>query len=283
MRITVYTDGQDWLDAARDFLLRDEVPNALPYGIGERVARGTEYTDTAPFMAVITDGGAVVGAALMTPPHPLLIARGTAPAAFPALIDALRDNGWTFTTLISAQAEAEAFAAAWHTVTGGDHRIMKRQRIYRLAQVNAVRPTPGQMRLATEADIPQIAAWTGAFQQEATPGLPGAGKDQTPIARKRITAGDVFVWVVDGQIVSMSAKSRPTPSTITVNYVYTPPEHRRRGYATALVAAQSQHLLDSGYRYCTLFTDLDNPTSNAIYMQIGYEPVCDFRVLEFGG
>jgi hypothetical protein len=34
-------------------------------------------------------------------------------------------------------------------------------------------------------------------------------------------------------------------------------------------------LLDSGRRYCLLFTDLANPTSNQIYRQIGYWPVCD--------
>jgi uncharacterized protein len=32
-------------------------------------------------------------------------------------------------------------------------------------------------------------------------------------------------------------------------------------------------LLDN--RYCCLYTDLANPTSNAIYYRIGYRPVCD--------
>jgi hypothetical protein len=55
--------------------------------------------------------------------------------------------------------------------------------------------------------------------------------------------------------------------------VYTPREHRRRGYATALVAEQSSWLLQSGHRACFLFTDLANPTSNAIYERIGYRRV----------
>jgi len=57
--------------------------------------------------------------------------------------------------------------------------------------------------------------------------------------------------------------------------VYTPPEFRGRGYASALVAALSQAMLDAGYHFCTLFTDLANPTSNHIYQAIGYQPVCD--------
>jgi predicted GNAT family acetyltransferase len=56
--------------------------------------------------------------------------------------------------------------------------------------------------------------------------------------------------------------------------VYTPPELRRRGYASALVAALSRRLLDEGRRFCFLYTDLANPTSNHIYREIGYEEVC---------
>lgn len=62
-----------------------------------------------------------------------------------------------------------------------------------------------------------------------------------------------------------------------VNLVYTPPELRRRGYASACVAALSQLLLDAGWKFCCLFTDMSNPTSNHIYQQIGYTPVCDFN------
>jgi predicted GNAT family acetyltransferase len=57
--------------------------------------------------------------------------------------------------------------------------------------------------------------------------------------------------------------------------VYTPPELRGRGYASALVARVTQHLLDGGRDYCFLYTDLANPTSNKIYVNVGYEYVCD--------
>ena len=75
----------------------------------------------------------------------------------------------------------------------------------------------------------------------------------------------------------MTARSRPTHHGIAVNAVYTPPEQRGRGYATAAVATLSQQLLYEGYDFCCLFTDLSNPTSNRIYQRIGYRPVCDFN------
>jgi predicted GNAT family acetyltransferase len=63
--------------------------------------------------------------------------------------------------------------------------------------------------------------------------------------------------------------------------VYTPPALRGRGYASALVAAVSQAQLDAGRRFCFLFTDLANPTSNRIYQDIGYEAVCDVDEYRF--
>jgi uncharacterized protein len=63
---------------------------------------------------------------------------------------------------------------------------------------------------------------------------------------------------------------------MSISLVYTPPPYRGRGYASNCVAALSQHLLDEGWKKCSLVTDLANPVSNSIYQKIGYRPVCDF-------
>ena len=59
----------------------------------------------------------------------------------------------------------------------------------------------------------------------------------------------------------------------TVGAVYTPPEHRNHDYATAVTATITQKALNAGKKYVVLYTELDNPTSNSIYQQIGYKPV----------
>jgi predicted GNAT family acetyltransferase len=71
------------------------------------------------------------------------------------------------------------------------------------------------------------------------------------------------------------------PVGARIGPVYTPPELRGNGYATALVAAASQEQLDAGEPACFLGTDLANPTSNAIYQRIGYEWVCEAIDLRF--
>ena len=81
--------------------------------------------------------------------------------------------------------------------------------------------------------------------------------------------------------MSLAAYGSPTPNGIRVGPVYTPPELRGRGYATSLVAALTEERLRAGLRFCFLFTDLGNPTSNAIYARIGYEPVADWAQWTF--
>jgi predicted GNAT family acetyltransferase len=64
--------------------------------------------------------------------------------------------------------------------------------------------------------------------------------------------------------------------------VYTPPYFRNRGYAGACVARLSRQILDGGKKYCVLYTDLANPASNSLYMNIGYKPVCDSLMIKLG-
>src|SRR5438876_114270 len=77
--------------------------------------------------------------------------------------------------------------------------------------------------------------------------------------------------------VALTSVVGHTPHGARIGAVYTPPELRRRGYATALVADVSRRQLAEGKRFCFLFTDLANPISNSIYPKVGYRPVADFR------
>jgi len=95
--------------------------------------------------------------------------------------------------------------------------------------------------------------------------------------------GGIELWEDEGEVVSLSGWGGPTPNGIRIGPVYTPPEHRGHGYATALVAELSQRLLDGGRSFCFLYTDLANPTSNAIYERIGYVKVAEAAMVAFEG
>ena len=86
--------------------------------------------------------------------------------------------------------------------------------------------------------------------------------------------GGFALWEDDGP-VSLAGWGGETPNGVRIGPVYTPPGFRRRGYASALTASVSADRLAAGRRFCFLYTDLANPTSNRIYVEIGYERVCD--------
>ena len=83
----------------------------------------------------------------------------------------------------------------------------------------------------------------------------------------------LYIWENNNVPVSVAGCSDPTPNGIRINAVYTPPEYRSKGYAIACVASLSQMLLNRGYKYCFLFANLTNPTSNYVYQKIGYQSV----------
>lgn len=283
MPITTFEQAADFLAAAESHLLQDEIANGLLVGVARGVARGTPYSDAAPFFAVIRDENeTLTGAAILTPPYNLLLARGTPPDALPDLIAVLRDGNWPVPGVVGPRAEAEACAADWARITDQTFRATMNMRCYELREViPPARPADGRLRAAGPDDLDLLIRWTDAFNEEAIPDDPP--RDIPAAVRRLIEAGSLFVWVDDGAVVSMAVKVRPAGQGIKITYVYTPPELRRRGYATSCVAALSRHCLDDlGYAWCTLFTDLSNPTSNDIYREVGYEPVCDFVTIRFG-
>ena len=174
--------------------------------------------------------------------------------------------------------ETHAFAAMWKTLTGKSHRIKMKLRIHQLNTVQPVAKAQGNLRQATTSDRALLIQWFHAFEIEA---LGEAHEDTKRVVDLQLRRGGIYLWE-DEIPVSIVSGQWSTPNGARIGPVYTPPEYRKQGYATACVAAISQVLLDQGCRYCFLFTDLTNPTSNHIYHSIGYQPVCDWQECTFG-
>jgi predicted GNAT family acetyltransferase len=169
----------------------------------------------------------------------------------------------------------------WQRENGRSPQPGTRQRVFDLRRVQPLTFPPGQLRLAAADDFEHVVAWIRAFHEDAH--IQDDLESAELLARQKMQNGDLFLWVNEtGEPVSMAAKARPTRHGITISLVYTPAELRGNGYATACVATLSQQLLDDGYQFCTLFTDLANPVSNYIYEKIGYTAVADFNEYFFG-
>ena len=157
-----------------------------------------------------------------------------------------------------------------------------RQRAYALESVTAPEGVPGSLRRARVADRDQMVDWMLAFEAEAM-GSEAGWRDMRKLVDDMFTQSTRtgYIWEVDGKPVSMCQATGPTPNGIRIGAVYTPRDQRRRGYASAITAAVSREQLEHGRRWCFLFTDLANPTSNRIYRAIGYRPIRDILLIRF--
>ena len=138
----------------------------------------------------------------------------------------------------------------------------------------------GRLREAGAEDHELAHAWLDAFVEEATSG--DSPEDAAGWLERNAADPDgrLVLWE-DGATVSLAACGGATPHGIRIGPVYTPPELRGRGYASALTAELTRQLLAGGRDFCFLFTDLANPTANSIYQRIGYRPVTDVERWKF--
>ena len=97
---------------------------------------------------------------------------------------------------------------------------------------------------------------------------------------RRLRDERLLVWD-DDRVVSMVGTRPPVAGVVCLGPGYTPPEARRHGYATALVAEVSRRALAAGAAKCMLYTDLANPTSNHIYQAVGYHRSTDAQEYVF--
>jgi predicted GNAT family acetyltransferase len=280
LQLRRYRRAAEFLADAGPWLAEREAEHNLILGLsGVLQGQADVVEETAPYFAVIRSDAGPVAAAMRTPPMNLILSEiddaGALAllAAEPALADLPGATG--------PPEAVDAFGREWTALHGGSAVRLMEERIYRLSRVVGPRAVTGARRRATAEDRELLADWMVAFDAEA---LPDRGADD---ARRLIAAWDpqtgreFWLWEVEGRAVSMVGAGSPTPTGIRIGPVYTPPEDRGRGYASALTASVSQWHLDRGRRFCFLYTNLANPTANHIYQEIGYEPVTDARMVRF--
>lgn len=285
MRIQHCTDLQTFYDCVLPYLQQREAEhNMLLAYLGDLLREPPETPPDHTYMGYVeTDEGELVAVGHFAGyrfsfSHPK--------AGYENAIEMLLDDAISpaIKRLVLPTEFASLMEEKWMARTGQRMILDMAMRVYRLDAVKAPTNIAGTMRLATMQDSIQVRKWMIAFEVETF----GANPDEIDEERLtrwmgRFLANDVYsivFWEVDGQPVAMAGTVGRSPTGMRIGLVYTPPEHRGHGYASAVTAALSQSLLDSGLQFCTLNTDLVNPTSNKIYQAIGYYPVADQTMYE---
>jgi predicted GNAT family acetyltransferase len=254
----------------------------------------TAPTSDEHWVRVVDGHRRTVGAAALVPPYATVLFSTMPVAAARAVADHLAGAGAQVAGATGPLDVAAAFAERYAAAAGVPARLTMAQLLFELREVRQPAGIPGRSRLATLDDLELVVAWRLAFEAEALP-------DATPTEQIRehhrtgatriLTEGrDAWLWEVDGAPVSyvQRARLRPAaglPATVPlarIGGVYTPPESRGHGYASANVAALSQRCLEEGDQATLLYTDRANPTSNKIYQAVGYQPIGEASTWAFG-
>jgi len=281
--IVQHDHAQDFLALSGSCLELRESENNLPLGLAHTLARDHRYFgDDPPLLLSILENGIPVGAAVRTPPRKIVLSRFDAEigAAVNRLVKHLRCDEMLVPGVIGPERESQCFADCWsEAIPGLAATISTRLRVFEARSVVDVPLAPGRLRLAGMEDLPLISEWIEGFTREALGEESDSGKALDK-AEKYIGERNLFVWDHEGP-VSIARESRPMKHGTVISHVYTPPERRGRGYATSCVYRLTKKLLAGRYQFCSLFTDLANPTSNHIYPRVGYVPLGDTLEFDF--
>lgn len=280
-KLTRFEDPIDFHDRVHSLLMEDEAANNLPLGLLNTMKTSDKYKDPL-LLTVENEDDKVVGSFIMTPPHYLVVSLKVGKDDIQAIAEQLHtfceESGMTIPGFVAEKETALQLTHAWCHVTGKGFTIRMNQRVYQLNEVNDIQLSEGKMAPVRSGQEGLLAKWISEFVED-TEVLTLSGDEALKRAIDMIeNERYVFFWEVAGQPVSMARGARRTENGITVNFVYTPSGFRKKGYASSVVAELSRLLLHE-HSFCSLYTDLDNPTSNKIYMEIGYKPVCDSMMI----
>ena len=273
MSVRLYPTPGDFLRDNREFFEKYEVQSQL--NRGNAAAHESEPCGPQLLFGRVELSGAPVLLFGNTPPWNLCLnaypgAPGTDRAA--AELGAyIRENGIGIAGVTGRDSLCKSFMSA----CGGNFRQHDSCDIMLLEKLIEPPPCPGTVRRAVPGDLDTLTQWALAFYREAL----GDEEDPGEVRERRMgLIKDNRVVVLElpgGEIVSMAQTSRETERGMSISGVFTPPEHRGKGYCQNTVAALCRELLACGKSYVSLFVDKKNPISNRVYRKIGFEVIED--------
>lgn len=297
-RLEFHDDPVTFLAAAGPALAADPVVGTVVASVSQRMAQdlaeGLAFPGPfSPWWVVVRgDAGRVVGLGMRTAPfapYPLFLLPMPDEAAV-ALADTLHGRGERLGGVNGARPATDVAASRWTELTGEPVRIVEHTRLFELGELVVPAQPPGRLRPADDGDVELALEWFHRFFEEAD-AQAGRGPEDRPLEHfvddadamaRRIDQGRLWLWEDPAGVrVHLTAGGPPAYGVARIGPVFTPPEHRGRGYASAAVAEVSQQFLRQGSRVC-LFTDQANPTSNAIYQRLGYRRLVDMAMFLVG-
>lgn len=271
MGVQFFTSGREYTDLATPFLNASAVENIIPLTNLRSLAT---QEDGNSFLCLVTEKGKPRLAATMTAPYSLVLSSGDKSAIL-TLVKGLIERQIAVPGVFGRMDLADNFNQAWQGATGQIMRPGLAVALHATRQAPPARATPGRLRQAGQEDLETAIGFSEAFAQD--PRLSSAERISIPAGtEKRVAQGEIFLWD-DSGAKSIAACKESISTGGRLNLVYTPPEHRRHGYASACVAALTRHRFERGWDWCALFIDTSDPAASGMYRNLGFREVSKFQ------
>ena len=285
MRAMFYEEVKEFYELVYPFLLDHEVENGLLFRISNSLKINTQtYGRSPPLMFSLVENETIKLVSVMTPPFDLIISYTTDLNSIEILVEELLKRKVYLPGVLSFKEAADKFAKLWCKGNSLESKLLRRERIYKLEKVSEETLGENQFFVATKSYQSTVLKWAREMMTEALLEVTEEeiGRNISNFRREfENDASRIYLLFDNQEPVSMARMAGKSSHGHSINLVYTPPSLRRNGYATECVAKLSKLLLEEGNRYCFLFTDLSNPTSNSIYQKIGYRPIIDENHYKF--
>jgi len=283
MKVEFYDDVNRFNELVFPFLLKYEAENNLLFSILNVLKEDLyRYGDKKPILTFITENDNIKLVSIRTPPHKQILSYTDNLQSIDVLTDVLIKKNIDIPGVLGFKEGVEKFVKLWFEKKGVKSKLINNERIYKLEHVEETTLGKKKFVKATKSNENIVLQWAKKFMLEAFPERSQEMIEQSmKRLKKAILKGKIYLLLDNNKPVSMAQKAGRTPNGNSVNFVYTPPTLRRRGYATECVAKLSKKILKEGNKFCFLFTDLKNPTSNSIYQKVGYRSVIDVDEFQF--
>ncbi len=291
LEIKIEKDAAAFLEQTKMLLGQREAEYSLLLGLCELRKTTNNYLDDYPdgnlYLSIFQSAKLIGGVCINE--RNMVISALEEPC-LPVLAEFLKEKNINVPGVVGPSLTAEAFARIWSRFTNQNFTLAMGQKIYQLNKVTnqLTRPVTmptnvsGRIMVANSEHTNVVGEWLLAFGIESLPHQPTTIDKTTELAASKIKKQEVYLWLDDkNQPVSMNFVGRPTENGISVSGVYTPKAWRQQGFASAVVAQTSQKMLDSGKKFCVLYTDVANPTANKIYQQVGYKEIATSKHFVF--
>ena len=266
MPVTRHTDLDAFLDAVAPMAARGEASASFFTGGAHAMKRLPPPPTERVYLATCR-GAEMFGAAMLRDEGPVLIGASD-PAAGAAFAADLAGDWPGLQGVVGARGRMRCFRAEMERA---DRARIPTACSDAPAHARRRQRRAGGSRHGEDGDAPPTREWLierqiAFIEEVGIPDPPARVREGMP---SRVARGDFRIWE-DGRPVAYAGCNDSAPDFARIAPVYTLPDCRGRGYATALVAALARELLERGKRKLFLTTDVANPTSNAIYARIGF-------------